>query len=109
MEIKELVSYYINETTKTMDVTFRLITDSDEEVRTDQINLSEIESFGYDFTDINENILFDVYDEDEEDDDIFGNFFQDITEEELQDDDIKSFLTEYYLVYPNELPNSEFF
>jgi len=45
MEIKELVSYYINETTQTLDVTFRLTNDSEDEIRTDQIELNEIKTF----------------------------------------------------------------
>jgi hypothetical protein len=49
MEIKELVSYYINESSKTVDVTFRLTTDGDDEIRTDQIQIDEVESFGYNF------------------------------------------------------------
>jgi hypothetical protein len=47
MEIKELVSYYINETSHMLEVTFRTLTDNDDEIRTDQIVLEEIETFGY--------------------------------------------------------------
>jgi hypothetical protein len=109
MEIKELVSYYINDTTKTIEVSFKLITDGEDEVRTDQINLSEIESFGYDFDSIVENLIFNTYDDDDDSDDIFGNFFNDAMDDEVYDEDIKSFLTEYYLVYPNLLPKPDFF
>jgi hypothetical protein len=42
MEIKELESFYINETSQTLDVTFRILSDNDDEIRTDQIDLSEI-------------------------------------------------------------------
>ena len=38
MEIKELESFYINETSQTLDVTFRLLKDNDDEIRTDQID-----------------------------------------------------------------------
>jgi hypothetical protein len=48
MEIKELVSFYINETSQTLDVTFRTLLDSDDEIRTSQIEFSEIKNFGYD-------------------------------------------------------------
>ena len=39
MEIKELVSYYLNESSKTLDVTFRTTLDSEDEIREDRINL----------------------------------------------------------------------
>lgn len=110
MEIKELVSYYINESSKTLDISFRLINDGDDEVRTDSVELDEVKSFGYNFDNFNENPLTEIYDEDDEDvDDLFGSFFN--TEEyfDSEEDDIKSFLEEYYLVYPNKLPKSDFF
>ena len=50
MEIKELESFYINETSQTLDVTFRILSDNDDEIRTDQIDLSETKTFGYDFS-----------------------------------------------------------
>jgi hypothetical protein len=111
MEIKELVSYYINESSKTVDVTFRLTTDGDDEIRTDQIQIDEVESFGYNFDNFSENTLIEMYDEeyDDDSDDIFGNFFDDYSNNEPEEDEIKSFLNEYYLIYPNKLPKSEFF
>ena len=108
MEIKELVSYYINESSKTLDVTFRLINDGDDEVRNDNIELDEIKSFGYNFDNFNENPLLELYD-DEDTDDLFGNFFDNDDYLETEEDEIKSFLNEYYLIYPNNLPNSDFF
>jgi hypothetical protein len=52
-----------------------------------------------------------MYDEeyDDDSDDIFGNFFDDYSNNEPEEDEIKSFLNEYYLIYPNKLPKSEFF
>lgn len=111
MEIKELISYYINESSKTLDVTFRLTTDGDDEIRTDQVLLDEVESFGYDFDNFTENTLIEMYNEDDNDDvdDLFGNFFDDDLEKENEEDEIKSFLNEYYLIYPDKLPKSDFF
>ena len=58
MEIKELVSYYINETSHMLEVTFKTLTDSEDEIRTDQIVLDEIETFGYNIlNNINENFF----------------------------------------------------
>jgi hypothetical protein len=110
MEIKELVSYYINESSKTLDVTFRLTTDGDDEIRTDQVQLDEVESFGYDFDNFTENTLIEMYNEEDDDiDDLFGNFFDDELEKGNEEDEIKSFLNEYYLIYPDKLPKSDFF
>ena len=49
MEVKELVSFYINETSDTLDVTFRLLFDKEDEIRTDQIDLDETIGFGFEF------------------------------------------------------------
>ena len=108
MEIKELVSFYINENTETMDVTFRLSIDGDDEIRTDQIDLDVIKSFGYNLEDLRTNNILDMYsDEDDDDDDIFGNLFDDI--EDFDSDEVKSFLNEYYLIFPDRLPDVDFF
>jgi hypothetical protein len=105
MEIKELVSFYINESSQTLDVTFRTLLDSDDEIRTSQIEFSEIKNFGYDVLlnkiDEFENLI----DEDEIDYDDFDDLYDD---EELEDEVI-SFLNEYYLINPKNLPPSDFF
>jgi hypothetical protein len=103
MEIKELVSYYINETSHMLEVTFRTLTDNDDEIRTDQIVLEEIETFGYN---ISNNIKEDFYDDDDEE---FEDMFDDFEEEELDEDEIVSFLNEYYLIYPKKLPKAQLF
>jgi len=106
MEIKELVSYYINETTQTLDVTFRLTNDSEDEIRTDQIELSEIKTFGYNFNDKSGN--YDEYYNEMLDDDFedeFGGGYDD----DINEDEIISFLNEYYIINPSNLPKPEFF
>lgn len=105
MEIKELVSFYINESSQTLDVTFRTLLDGDDEIRTSQIEFSEIKNFGYDVLlgkiDEFENLI----DEDEFEYEDFGGLFDD---DELEYDVI-SFLNEYYLINIDKLPPSEFF
>ena len=64
MEIKELVTYYINESEETLDVTFRLSVDGDDEIRTDQIEIGVIKSFGYNLDDLRTNNLLEMYNED---------------------------------------------
>jgi predicted transcriptional regulator len=103
MEIKELVSYYINETSHMLEVTFKTLTDSEDEIRTDQIVLDEIETFGYNIlNNINENFF-------EDDDEEFEDMFNDFEEEELDEDEIISFLNEYYEVNPKSLPKPEYY
>jgi len=107
MEIKELVSFYINDSSQTLDVTFRTLLDSDDEIRTSQIEFSEIKNFGYNIllTKINEfeNFI------DEDDDDVDYDDFDYLFEDEEFEDDIITFLNEYYLINPKNLPPSEFF
>jgi hypothetical protein len=103
MEIKDLESFYINETSHMLEVTFKTLTDSEYEIRTDQIVLEEIETFGYN---ISNNIKEDFYDDEDEE---FEDMFDDFEEEELDEDEIISFLNEYYLIYPKKLPEAQLF
>lgn len=101
MEIKELESFYINETSQTLDVTFRVLSDNDDEIRTDQIELSETKTFGYDFS---KNETDDFWEEDEEDYfDTYGEEF------DMDEEEIISFLNEYYLIYPKRLPEPQLY
>ena len=101
MEIKELESCYINETSQTLDVTFRIHSDNDDEIRTGQIDLSETKTFGYELTNQTSSDFFD----DEEYDDIFD----DNDDTELDEEEIISFLNEYYLIYPDKLPITQLY
>ena len=47
MELQELIFFYLHENTNTIEVQFRLSIDSDEEIRTDLIDLNEASDFGY--------------------------------------------------------------
>ena len=97
MEIRELVSYYIYEDTKRIEVTFRLTLDSEDEVRNDIINLEEAEEFGYKL--INDNNDFFQFDDEEEED--FEDFI------DMDEDLLINFLNEYYIVNPTKLPKTE--
>jgi len=95
MEIIEIISYELNHTSDILEVKFRMIEDSDDEIRADKIEMKESDDFGY--------ILilddFGFYDEDEDDE--FLNY-NDIDENELL-----SFLNEYYMIYPDRIPEKE--
>ena len=97
MEIRELVSYYLYEDTKRIEVTFRLTLDSEDEVRNDIINLEEAEEFGYKL--INDNNDFFQFDDEEEED--FEDFI------DMDEDLLINFLNEYYIVNPTKLPKTE--
>jgi hypothetical protein len=99
MEIKEIVSYYFNNETNLVDVSFRTIEDEEDVVRIDTIDYSVIESYGFDL--ITES--FDFFDDDIEDD-----LFEE-TKIELDEDILISFLNEYYVVNPDSIPDSEFY
>ena len=104
MEIKELVGYYVNDTSQTLDVSFRLITDNEDTIRTDQINLDEAESFGLNLED-NNNDPFDS-----DDDDYFAEMIRSYESDfEVDEDELVSFLNEYYMVNPKKLPKPELF
>jgi hypothetical protein len=99
MEIKEIVSYYFNNETNLVDVSFRTIEDEEDVVRIDTINYNVIESYGFDL--ITES--FDFFDDDLEDD-----LFEE-TKIELDEDILISFLNEYYIVNPDSIPDPEFY
>lgn len=97
MEIKEIVSYYLNTETNILEVSFRTIDDSDEEVRTDEIMFNIVEEYGYDL----HTESFDFFSDD--DDDIDDNVI------EIDQQELISFLNEYYLVNPHVIPDSEIY
>ena len=104
MEIKDLVGYYVNDTSQTLDVTFRLISDNEDTIRTDQIDLDEAESFGLNLED-NSSDPFDS-----DDDDYFAEMIRSYESDlEVDEDEVISFLNEYYMVNPKRLPKPEFF
>jgi len=112
MQIKDLVSFYVNESSHTLDVTFRLDSDLDDEVRTDQIGFDEIKSFGYNFLDDKIDVYKNLFEDESFDDeeDFNADDFEDIfSESEIDEQEIISFLGEYYLIYNSRLPESEIY
>jgi hypothetical protein len=102
MEIKEIISHYLNSDTNIMEVSFRTIDDEEDVLRNDTIDYSIVEEYGFDL--IRESFdFFGVEDEEFE-----GGIFE---EEliELDEDELLIFLNEYYMVNPLQLPKSEFY
>lgn len=99
-----LITFYLNEAAQTLDVTFRLESDQDDEIREDFIDLQEASKFGYNFKTNLNNSFQDLFEEEELDE----SYFED-DENELNSVEITSFLSEYYLIYIDKLPNAELF
>jgi hypothetical protein len=102
MEIKEIISYYLNSNTNIIEVSFRTIDDEEDVLRNDTINYDIVEEYGFDL--VTES--FDFFQGDEDD------FIEDFYEEEkieLDEDELLVFLNEYYMVNPSNLPKSEFY
>lgn len=97
MEIKEIVDYFVNTETNILEVNFRTIDDSEDEVRVDNIIYSTVSEYGYDL----ETESFDFFD-DEDDEDSYG----DKEKIELDIDDLVSFLNEYYTLNESSIPKS---
>ena len=101
MQIKEVITFYINETSRTLEVSFRLLFDSEDEAREDFIELDEAKKFGYDFSNSKDDKLFESeYEDDFSDSSIFED-----ESEEVDFTEVENFLSEYYLIYPDKLPN----
>ncbi len=102
MEIKEIISYYLNSDTNIIEVSFRTIDDEEDVLRNDTINYDVVEEYGFDL--VTES--FDFFDDDE--DEFMGDFYDD-DKIELDEDELLIFLNEYYTVNPDQLPKSEFY
>lgn len=100
MEIKEIVSYYLNTETNILDVSFRTIDDMDDVLRNDSIDYTIVENYGFDL--VTESFSFF--------DDEFDDEFSDEEDgTELDEYELLSFLTEYYTLNENSLPKAELF
>lgn len=100
MEIKEIVSYYLNNETNILEVSFRTIDDSDEVMRNDSIDYSVVEDYGFDL--VTES--FDFFDEEFEDE--LGGESE---ETELDEQELITFLNEYYTINSDLLPRAQLY
>lgn len=101
MEIQELVYFYILEESRTIEVSFRLTTDGDDELRTDFIEISESEDFGYNIITEDLDFMNDYIDDEDE----MGEDWSDILN--IDEDNLISFLNEFYVINPQKLPKAE--
>ena len=66
MEILEILNYNINLKSNILDVSFRTIEDAEDEQRTDKIDYSLVEEYGYDITTEDFDFFEDIDDESKE-------------------------------------------
>jgi len=101
MEVSEIVSYYIHENTRRLEVSFKLSNDADDEIRNDVISIIEAEDFGYNL--IQEG--FELFDD--EDEELYDDEFDDF--DSIDEETLTTYLNEYYIVNPDKLPKPELF
>jgi hypothetical protein len=101
MEVIEIDDYFINRDNNVISVSFRMIGDPENMIREDIIEYSYLDEFGYNIEDYSQD--FDVFDEewDEWDDE------EDYNEVHMDEDELRSFLNEYYVVFPDKIPDAE--
>lgn len=101
MEIKEVVSYSILPSSNILEVSFRTIDDSEDEIRSIQIEYDEVSEYGYVLEAENFDLFFD--------EDFGEEIEDDFDQPELDQDELISFLNEYFMVNPEKLPESTIF
>lgn len=101
MEIREIISYFVNSDSNILEVSFRTIDDNEDVLRTDNINYSIIADYGFDL----ETESLDFFDED------FIDGDDTLSEEkiELDEDELIIFLNEYYTINPHSIPKADFY
>jgi hypothetical protein len=99
MEIKDVLNYYVNKDNNLLEVSFRTIEDGEELIRTDNIDYSLVEEYGYEL----ESESFDFFGVDDDDE-----FEDDVDQDlELDESELMNFLNEYYTINPDSLPLAE--
>lgn len=101
MEIKEIVSYFLNSDSNILEVSFRTIEDNDDVLRTDNIDYTFVEEYGFEL----ETESFDFFDEEFEDE----SGVEGLDKIELDEDELVIFLNEYYTINPHVLPKADFY
>jgi hypothetical protein len=100
MEIKEIVSYFLNTDSNILEVSFRTIDDEDDVIRTDSIDYTVVEDYGFDL--VMES--FDFFGAEFDDEELFEE-----EKLELDEDELITFLNEYYTINSSLLPSPDFY
>ena len=99
MEIKEILSYSLDKDSNLLDVTFRTIDDSEDDFRTDKIDYALSLDYGFEL----ETESFNFFDDEDSEDELIS---EDV---ELDEELLISFLNEYYMLNPTQLPKPKLF
>lgn len=102
MEVLEIYNYDISDESETVEVFFRLTTDSEDEGRVAIFDFDTLTEYGIEL--INDSDM--VFDDYEDDYDFF--FDDDISSVIITPEDLMNFLNEYYMVNPKEIPEKSF-
>lgn len=99
MEIKEIVSYFLNHETNILEVSFKTISDNYDLLRNDIIDYNVVLDYGF-------NLVPNQFDffSDSVNEDVF-----EIENTDLDESELITFLNEYYMVNPKLLPKPEFY
>jgi hypothetical protein len=100
MEIKEILSYFLNSDSNILEVSFRTIEDNEDVLRMDNINYSIVSEYGFEL----ETETFDFFGE--EFDEELGDNDEKI---ELDEEELISFLNEYYTINEESIPRAELY
>ena len=100
MEIKEILSYFLNSDSNILEVSFRTIEDEDDVLRNDNINYSIVSEYGFELETETFNFFGEEFDEDLGADD---------EKIELDEDELISFLNEYYTINEDSTPKAELY
>jgi hypothetical protein len=100
MEIKEILSYFLNSDSNILEVSFRTIEDEDDVLRNDNINYSIVSEYGFELETETFDFFGEEFDEDLGDDD---------EKIELDEDELISFLNEYYTINEDSIPKAELY
>jgi hypothetical protein len=100
MEIKEILSYFLNSDSNILEVSFRTIEDEDDVLRNDNINYSIVSEYGFELETETFDFFGEEFDEDLGDDD---------EKIELDEEELISFLNEYYTINEESIPRAELY
>lgn len=102
MEVVEIDDYFINKDNNMLTVSFRLIGDKENTIRQDIIEYTYLEEFGYNVEDFSKDydVFDDEWDEWEDEEESYDEVY-------IDEDELRSFLNEYYVVFPTKIPDAE--
>jgi hypothetical protein len=107
MKIKEIIDYYYNPSSDSIEVSFRVAGDPETQMREAEFEISLTKDYGYLIIESDSYESEDLYLSYEEDtDELFVGDRDDFQEIKIDKQELKNFLTEYYEENSDDLPKS---